>query len=146
MRIDSEPKKDGFRMPAEFEPHDATIMIFPERPGSWPHGAKPAQKVFASIIRKIAECETVYVVVSDNTESVARKMLSDLEAVRFVKIPTDDAWARDTAPTFIKNADGVVRGVNWRFNAWGGVIKFDSLETERSIQFSAKLTKIGERQ
>ena len=122
MRIDSIPSRDGFRMPAEFEPHEATIMIFPERPGSWPHGAKPAQKVFASIIGKIAECETVYVVVSDNTEAVAREMLGDVDAVKLVKIPTDDAWARDTAPTFVKNAAGVVRGINWHFNAWGGEV------------------------
>ena len=51
MKTDSLPLRDGFGMPAEFEPHEATIMVFPERPGSWPYGAKPAQKVFASIIK-----------------------------------------------------------------------------------------------
>ncbi|MBR5896623.1 MAG: agmatine deiminase [Lachnospiraceae bacterium] len=125
MKINSFPKNDGFYMPAEFEPHDATIMIFPERPGSWPYEAKNAQKVFAGIIRKIAECEKVYVIVSDRTEAVAREMLGDLLSVQFVKIPTDDAWARDTAPTFVRNAAGEVRGINWRFNAWGG--EYDGL-------------------
>ena len=122
MRIDSFPKNDGFYMPAEFEPHDATIMIFPERPGSWPYQAKKAKRVFSDIIRKIAECEKVYVVVSDNTEDAACAMLSDVSSVEFVKIPTDDAWARDTAPTFVRNSSGEVRGISWRFNAWGGEV------------------------
>lgn len=122
MRIDSFPKDDGFYMPAEFEPHDATIMIFPERPGSWPYKAVKAQKVFSDIIRKIGECEKVYVVVSDNTEMTAREMLSDVPSVTFLKIPTDDAWARDTAPTFVRNSAGEVRGISWRFNAWGGEV------------------------
>ena len=125
MKIDSLPSQDGFRMPAEFEPHEATIMVFPERPGSWPHGAKPAQKVFASIIKKIAECEKVYVAVSDITRNAAEEAFKDTENVLLLDIPTDDAWARDIGPTFVKHPDGRVRGINWRFNAWGG--EYDGL-------------------
>ena len=122
MKIDSFPKNDGFFMPAEFEPHEATIMVFPERPGSWPYQAKKAAEVFSGIIRKIAECEKVYVVVSDRTKEKALKMLGGLDTVSFLEIPTDDAWARDTAPTFVKNDKGLVRGISWRFNAWGGEV------------------------
>ena len=42
------------------------------------------------------------------------------KGIEVVEIESDDAWARDVAPTFVKNADGVVRGINWSFNAWGG--------------------------
>ena len=122
MKIDSFPKNDGFFMPAEFEPHEATIMIFPERPGSWPYRAKRAGEVFSKIIRKISECEKVYVVVSKETKDRAKEMLGDLSSVYFLEIPTDDAWARDTAPTFVKNDKGLVRGISWRFNAWGGEV------------------------
>ena len=125
MRIDSLPSQDGFMMPAEFEPHEATIMVFPERPGSWPHEAKPAQKVFASIIKKIAECEKVYVAVSDVTCKAAEEAFEGTDNVVLLDIPTDDAWARDIGPTFVKHPDGRVRGINWRFNAWGG--EYDGL-------------------
>lgn len=125
MKIDSLPSQDGFMMPAEFEPHEATIMVFPERPGSWPHEAKPAQKVFASIIKKIAECEKVYVAVSDNTRKAAEEAFESTDNVVLLDIPTDDAWARDIGPTFVKHLDGRVRGINWRFNAWGG--EYDGL-------------------
>jgi agmatine/peptidylarginine deiminase len=38
-----------------------------------------------------------------------------------VEITTDDAWVRDTGPTFVTNSSGEVRGVDWAFNAWGGL-------------------------
>ena len=33
---------------------------------------------------------------------------------------SDDAWARDVAPTFVVNDEKNVRGIDWEFNAWGG--------------------------
>ena len=54
MMLRTVPAADGFHMPAEFEPHDATIMIFPERRGSWGYDAVPAAGVFSGIIRHIA--------------------------------------------------------------------------------------------
>ena len=47
-----------------------------------------------------------------------------LKNISVLEIPTDDSWARDTAPTFITNGSKV-RGVSWQFNAWGG--EFDGL-------------------
>ena len=38
------PKKLGFRMPAEYESHHGTLMIWPTRPGSWPFQGKAAKK------------------------------------------------------------------------------------------------------
>lgn len=51
-RLDSCPRKDGFRMPAEFEEHAGTYIIWPERTDNWRNGAKPAQKVFTEVDRK----------------------------------------------------------------------------------------------
>src|SRR6185312_12196343 len=41
-------------------------------------------------------------------------------AVRVVELSSDDAWMRDVGPTFVADGDGGRRGVDWRFNAWGG--------------------------
>jgi agmatine deiminase len=41
------------------------------------------------------------------------------ESVRVVELPTDDAWMRDIGPTFVTGGSER-RGVDWRFNAWGG--------------------------
>ncbi|MEE0671818.1 MAG: agmatine deiminase family protein, partial [Enterocloster sp.] len=59
-RLKTLPAADGFHMPGEFEPHKGTIMIWPERPGSWAYGAKDARKAFAKIAEAIAEGEEVY--------------------------------------------------------------------------------------
>lgn len=114
------PIRDGFTMPGEFEPHRGCILIWPERPGSWPYEAREARKAFATLIREIAKSETVFLAVSKEGEASAREMLRDVSGVQFLELDTDDAWARDVAPTFVRADDGSVRAVNWEFNAWGG--------------------------
>lgn len=120
--LHTSPKADGFSMPAEFDVHDGTIMIFPERPGSWGYDAVPAAEAFTQIIRHIAEDEPVYVLVSETSRARAEEYLGDFANVTLLDIPQNDAWARDTAPTFVRNAQGIVRGIDWQFNAWGGMV------------------------
>ena len=113
-------------MPAEFARQQAAILIFPERPGSWGYGAVPAQRVFAQIINTLAKHETVFVIVSGKSRNAAEKLLERSENIRLLEIPTNDAWARDTAPTFVKDSEtGSIRGISWKFNAWGG--EYDGL-------------------
>ena len=119
--IKSSPKADGFFMPGEFEPHRGTIMIWPERPGSWPYEAKAARKAFKEIIKTIAESEEVFVAAGERSFDSAVEALSDIDNVHVFRAETDDAWARDVAPTFVRNDNtGEVRAINWSFNAWGG--------------------------
>ena len=106
-------------MPAEFEPHSGTWMIWPERPSNWRLGAKPAQTAFAAVATAIATGEPVTVAVSRGQYVNARAMLPD--AVRVVEMSTDDAWMRDVGPTFVIDEVSGVRGVDWVFNAWGGL-------------------------
>lgn len=112
----------SFYMPAEFEKQQAAILIFPERPGSWGYDAKAAQEAFAQIINSISRHgETVYVAVTENTRGAAQRLLDSSENIKLIGIPANDAWARDVAPTFVKDGEsGEVRGISWRFNAWGG--------------------------
>jgi agmatine deiminase len=117
------PAEDGFYMPAEFDAHEGCIMIWPERPGTWIYGAQDARKTFARLAGAISRSEHVIMLVNKTSEASAREMLP--ESVQIQLIDSDDAWARDTAPTFVKNRQGLVRSVNWRFNAWGGA--FDGL-------------------
>lgn len=116
--ISSTPKKDGYYMPAEFSPHYGCILIFPERSDSWQYGAYAARKAFVKICTAIAESEKVTVCASEKQYENARRMLPD--NVRVVEMSSNDSWARDYAPTFVTNGKDI-RGVNWRFNAWGGL-------------------------
>lgn len=116
---DSTPFADGFRMPAEFEPHAGCVMIFPERADSWQYGGYAARRAFGQIAEAIARSEKVTVCASEAQYDNARALLPP--HIRVVEMSSNDAWARDYAPTFVKNALGEVRGIDWGFNAWGGL-------------------------
>ena len=117
--LDSTPVEDGFRMPGEFEPHAGCWMLWPERPDNWRLGAKPAQRAFAAVAGAIARFEPVTVCASRAQFPNARHMLP--AHIRLVEMSSDDAWMRDCGPTFVRNDQGIVRGVSWQFNAWGGL-------------------------
>jgi agmatine deiminase len=117
--IQSTPRADGFRMPGEFEPHDGCWMIWPERPDNWRLGAAPAQEAFAAVAEAIAVSEPVTMAASAAQFERCRAALSP--AIRVVEIASDDAWIRDTGPSFVVDGSGGRRGVDWVFNAWGGL-------------------------
>jgi len=119
-RLNSTPKQDGFRMPGEFEHHDGCYMIWPERPDNWRLGAKPAQSVFAEVANTIGKYEPLTMIVSAAQYSNARQVLNDY--VRVVEMANDDSWCRDSGATFVIDDKGTVRGVDWTFNAWGGLV------------------------
>jgi agmatine deiminase len=115
----STPAADGFRMPGEFEPHAGCWMLWPERPDNWREAARPAQLAFAQVAAAIAQFEPVTVGVSAGHYEAARALLP--EKVRVLEMAHDDAWMRDVGPTCVVGRGGEVRGVDWRFNAWGGL-------------------------
>lgn len=122
--------ESGFLMPGEFEQHEGCIMIWPERPGSWRNGAREARRAFLDVIAAIAESEHVYVAVSETSRASAKELLCGGQQwqknVTLFAAETDDAWARDVAPTFVRKEDGKnppqICAVNWEFNAWGGAV------------------------
>jgi agmatine deiminase len=115
----STPAKDGFRMPAEFERHSGCWMLWPERPDNWRLGAKPAQAAFAAVATAIAAGEPVSVGVSAAQFENARARLP--RNIRVIELTSNDAWMRDCGPTFVIDGKGRRRGVDWTFNAWGGL-------------------------
>jgi agmatine deiminase len=118
--LDSTPEADGFHMPGEWEAHRRCYLIWPERTDTWRMGAKPAQAAFASVAEVVARSEPVTVLASARQWEHARAACS--ASVRVVEMTSDDAWVRDTGPTFVINrVRGERRAVDWEFNAWGGL-------------------------
>ena len=112
------PFIDGFRLPAEFEEHACSILLWPERRDIWRNGARPVQLAITKLITEISKFEKVIVGVTSSQFMNAKNLLP--ENVQLMEVSYDDIWIRDTGPTFIKNRDSI-RGVDWTFNAWGGV-------------------------
>jgi agmatine deiminase len=127
ITLNGTPRQDGFRMPGEFEPHAGCWMLWPERPDNWRLGAKPAQRAFAVVAQAIAQFEPVTMGVSRAQFLNARRMLNspllpgEGFSIRVVEMSANDAWMRDCGPTGVVNDNGFVRGIDWEFNAWGGL-------------------------
>lgn len=115
----STPAADGFRMPGEFEPHRGCWMLWPTRPDNWREDAQPAQRTFAAVAHAIAQFEPVTVGVTAAQFLTARMALEP--RIRVIRLESDDAWMRDVGPTCVVDRSGAVRGVDWHFNAWGGL-------------------------
>lgn len=117
------PSACGFRMPAEWEPHEATWLAWPHERTDWPGKFAPVEWVYCEVVRHLSAGERVRILVEDRQmEERARRRLrqsgADLAAVEFFCCPTDRSWIRDYGPIFVKNARGEVGITNWKFNAW----------------------------
>lgn len=122
------PAGQGFRWPAEWEPHAATWLAWPHKEASWPGRLEQIPPVFAEMIRLLAPGEPVRVNVVDQAmKAEIRDRLQRLgvaqSRVRYFQIPHDDAWIRDHGPIFLtRGAAGEAETaiVDWGYNAWGG--------------------------
>jgi agmatine deiminase len=109
-------------MPAEWERHDATWLVWPQNTSDWPGRFGPIPWVYGEIVRKVAPGERVELLVGDAaTEKRARRSLervgAPMDKVRFRRFPTDRGWSRDQGPIFVR-AGGKLAVAGFRFNAW----------------------------
>ncbi|MDR2480829.1 MAG: agmatine deiminase [Spirochaetaceae bacterium] len=139
-KLNTTPKHDGFYMPAEFEEHDGTYMIWPERTDNWRYGAKYAQHVFVQIAAVIGKYENTTMLVNSSQYKNARAVLP--EYVRVLEMSNNDAWARDTGATFVKNNAGELRGIDWEFNAWGGLQNGLYFPWDKDSQIAQKMCEL----
>jgi len=138
--IQSRPRTDGYRMPAEWEAHAGCWMLWPQRPDTWRNGGKPAQRAFVDVARQISRFEPVTMGVNPDQYENARALLP--AAVRLVELSNNDAWMRDCGATFVANDSGGLRGVDWRFNAWGGLRKMMYFPWDKDELVAAKMLEI----
>ncbi|WP_441996506.1 agmatine deiminase family protein [Paenarthrobacter sp. TAF1] len=109
------------RMPAEWETHDRTWMAFP--PANATFGAKGsptlerARTAWATVAQTIARYEPVTVLADPGDLDAARTWLGG--GITAIEVPLDDAWLRDSGPTYTHQADGSLSAVDWVFNGWG---------------------------
>lgn len=117
--LNTTPRDDGYHMPAEWEAHERTWMLWPSRSDVWRNGGKPAQRTVTEFAKAIAGFEPVTVGANREQFLVAREMLPS--HIQVVEMSYNDIWVRDNGPTFVVDGKGGLRGVDWEFNAWGGL-------------------------
>ncbi len=114
------PMDLGYRMPAEWTPHQCCFIGWPCRDLLWGSalGLARARAAYAQVARAIARFEPVRMLARPEHVSQASEACGD--DVTVVSVNLDDSWLRDTGPTFVRNIQGQLAGVHWRFNGWGG--------------------------
>nr|WP_259016219.1 agmatine deiminase family protein [Emticicia fluvialis] len=122
------PKQKGFFFPAEWHPHRATWLSFPQSSDSWDYGER-LERIYPSymaFIKAIAESEKVCInATNEEQKSLITKLLEQYEIdplqVEIPVHPSNDSWCRDHGPAFLINPNSKERMiVEWGYNAWGG--------------------------
>jgi agmatine deiminase len=112
-----------WRMPAEWEPHEATWLAWPHERTDWPGKFAPVPWVYGDIVRCLARVEKVRILIEDAAlEKSARRVLAkcaaNMCAVEFFRWPTNRSWTRDYCPIFVRDEKGEIAVTNWIFNGW----------------------------
>jgi agmatine deiminase len=129
------PRQLGYRMPAEWEAHEATWLAWPHNPEDWPGKFQPIPWLYAEIVRLLARKERVHLLVQDaaaerRVKSILDRAGANLDRVSFHRWLTNRVWTRDSGPIFVRDAKGRVAITNWHFNAWA---KYDDWQLDDKL-------------
>jgi agmatine deiminase len=127
MQAKQEPRTTpaalGYRPVGEWEHNAACWSAWPAHEYAWGQHLAQAQREFVAFCHALLAregAERLELLVPDAAvEADARAALSALgERVRYRRLPYGDVWLRDTAPLFVRGAQGLA-SVRFRFNGWG---------------------------
>ncbi len=134
------PRELGYRMPAEWEPHEATWLAWPHEQSDWPGKFASIPWLYGEIVRLLARVERVRILVNDPAAerralAVLQTCGADLTAIEFFHHATNRSWTRDFCPLFVRSKAGVA-ATNWKFNGWA---KYDNYAADAAAgDFVAK--------
>jgi agmatine deiminase len=132
------PAAAGYRMPAEWQPHQATWLSWPHNPATWPGCLSEVERVMAQAVSALATGETVHINVQDARHAlhVERLLAGKAPQGRVVlhQFPTNDAWCRDHGAIFVTRAAAAgepLLALDFQYNAWGG--KYPPFDLDNAI-------------
>ena len=117
------PNSLGFHMPAEWELHEGTWLIWPHNDT---HGDSQLhlEHLWLEMTMVLCEHETVHIIVPDerrrehlNHQLTYYGLDDSILDVRIIS--NDDVWVRDCGPIFLVNNQGELAVTSWNFNGWG---------------------------
>lgn len=120
--------------PAEWEQQQGILLCFPHNGNDWPGKYEAVQWAFVEFIKKVAEVETVFLVVAnDKLKAKVSGMLDmahvNLNHVSFIIHKTNRSWMRDSGPIIVKQ--GTKRkAINFNFNGWA---KYTNYQLDKHV-------------
>ncbi|MGB9069190.1 MAG: agmatine deiminase family protein [Candidatus Acidiferrales bacterium] len=154
MKARKSTPQPSYRMPAEWERHEATWLGWPHERTDWPGKFAPIPWAFAEIVRHLTRVERVNLLVENRAaearvRSILKKSGAELAAVTFFHVPTDRGWMRDSGPIAVCAGELDKAGskhaprkalLNFAFNGWA---KYDDYKKDAQVvaRTNAKLKR-----
>lgn len=113
-------RRDGYRMPAEWETQQATWLGWPVaeyREGLWGEHYPQVCAQFALVAQTIARFQPCMVTAHFSQAEQAQTLCGP--TVRVMPVAAEDNWVRDCGPIFLQGRQGQLGAAVFRFNAWG---------------------------
>ena len=125
----------AMHLPAEWSPQSAVLLAWPHMDTDWADRLDAVEATYIALIDAITRFEPVVLCVADDdieayAEARLRSNRVDMARVRFVTVPYDDTWLRDSGPVTLRTANGFTL-LDFRFTGWGG--KFEASEDDRLV-------------
>lgn len=125
----------AFRMQAEWSPQKGILLSWPLNPETWQDRRESMLQAYARFASVVSLFEDLYVLCAASAQEAASSLLERaggrMNSIRFLDIPTNDAWCRDHGPICLKNNSGETLLLNFRYNAWGG--KFAPFDLDDAV-------------
>jgi agmatine deiminase len=117
-------------MPAEWAPHERTIMGWPCRRDLWGDQLDHAKADYAATANAVAAFEplTMICATAQDAAEARAALTGDVEVL---ELAIDDSWLRDSGPIFVLDDDGRRAGVHFGFNSWGE--KFTPYDADAAV-------------
>ncbi len=118
-----------YTMPDESEHHEGTWLQWPHE---YQYGATYRNRLdqtWVDMTKELITSEKVHLIVYDAAEqSRVTTLLTNanvlLDNIDFKIYKTDDVWARDNGPIYVKDKSGKQVIEDWGFNGWGKKAKY----------------------
>jgi agmatine/peptidylarginine deiminase len=123
------------RLPAEWEPQSSVLIAWPHAGTDWADRLTDVETTYTALAAAVVRFQSLIIVVPDaalhaHVEARLSDHGVDLKRIRFVELPYDDTWLRDSGPITLSAGDSY-QLTDFRFTGWGG--KFGSAQDDALV-------------
>ncbi len=124
----------SYTMPAEESPHEGTWLFWPQQYQFGLTYRNRLDTTWVALTKALSGSEKVHILAYDDTEKnritgLLKHSAISLDSISFTISQTDDEWARDSGPIYVKDSTGQTVIEDWGFNGWGK--KYDYSKNDR---------------
>ncbi|MBQ4853566.1 agmatine deiminase family protein [Rhodanobacter sp. B2A1Ga4] len=126
----------SLRLPAEWEPQAAVLIAWPHTGTDWAERLVAVETTYVALAVAVTRFQPLIIVVADvalraHVQSQLRDARVDLARIRFVELPYDDTWLRDSGPITLRGGAEGFQLTDFRFTGWGG--KFGAAQDDALV-------------